>query len=171
MPRTTAPPPKRAAGIKRENLRNQLWPDSPTLFWDRNKVDGFTTVPRTLGLIITLIEMLAERQKGHDVARVYFELWCRIFDEGTTEIQDEEAVAFASGFVTSRKQRSWKERVKTLVDLGFIRVAPLGVRTSGLILVLDPHQVVKKLRSQNLVPDSWWGAYTKRATEIKYPLP
>ena len=69
------------------------------------------------------------------------------------------------------EQRIAKKRIKTLIDLGFLRVAPLGNKKCGLIFVVDPHRVVKKLRADGLVPDNWWGAYNKRASEIKYVLP
>jgi len=38
-------------------------------------------------------------------------------------------------------------------------------------LLIDPHQVVKKLKEDGKITGEWWGAYTKRAVEIGYTLP
>jgi len=88
--------------LKRQNLREQLWPGSSAEVWNRKVGKGFTTIPRTLGLMMTLIEELTERKEDHDVWKVYFELWCRAFDEGFLDGPDEESCAFAAGFTTER---------------------------------------------------------------------
>jgi hypothetical protein len=58
-----------------------------------------------------------------------------------------------------------------LAALGFIKVAPYGSRKQGYILLVDPHKIVKKLKEEGKIPNEWWGAYTKRASEIGYALP
>jgi hypothetical protein len=167
-----AVPAKTKMEEKRRNLRDQLFPGCAGDLWDRHQVNGFTTIPRTLGLIMTLIEQLAERKKGHDVSRTYFELWCRAFDDYLIEISDVEAFAFAAGFISrSRNVRSWEERVSALAELGFVRVAPNGGRKQGYVLLLDPHKVIKKLNENGKIDRGWWGAYAKRASEIGYVLP
>ena len=163
---------RNAASIRREKLREQFWPGSASEIWDRKKENGFSTIPRTLGLIMTLIDDLADRDKGKDVSRVYFELWCRNFDEAFIEIGDEEAMAFASGFTApNRNVRTWKERIDVLQKLGFIQVMPVGSKKHGYIFLPDPHKVIKKLKDEGRVSPSWWGAYVKRASEIGYVIP
>lgn len=163
---------RNAASIRREKLREQFWPGSAAESWDRKKENGFSTIPRTLGLIMTLIDELADRDKGKDVSRVYFELWCRNFDEAFIEIGDEEAMAFASGFTApNRNVRTWKERIDVLQKLGFIQVMPVGSKKHGYIFLPDPHKVIKKLKADGRVSPSWWGAYVKRASEIGYVIP
>jgi len=70
-----------------------------------------------------------------------------------------------------RNVRSWEERISTLEELGFVRVAPNGSKKRGYVLLVDPHKVVKQLKAGGKVSAEWWGAYTKRATEIGYALP
>lgn len=53
-----------AAAVKREALREQVWPGSSAEVWNRKVGKGFTTIPRTLGLVMTLIEELVERKRG-----------------------------------------------------------------------------------------------------------
>jgi hypothetical protein len=169
---TYGQPKINAAEAKRISLRNQVFPGAAVELWDRHQATGFTTIPRTLGLIMTLIEQLADRRKGHDVSRTYFELWCRAFDDYFIEVTDVETFAFAAGFVSrGRNVRSWEERIATLTELGFVRVAPNGSKKRGYILLVDPHVVVKKLKDDGKVSAEWWGAYTKRAIEIGYVLP
>jgi hypothetical protein len=102
----------------------------------------------------------------------YFELWCRAYDDYFIEVTDVEAFAFSAGFIyKGRNVRSWEERVKILASLGFIKVAPNGSKKQGYVLLLDPHKVIKHLHQSGKVPQEWWGAYTKRASEIGYVLP
>jgi hypothetical protein len=116
---------------------------------------------------MTLIDDLGG--KGMNSSRVYFDLWGRAFDESFVEVWDEEAFAFSSGFCSpGRNVRSWRERVKRLKDLGFVEVAPNGSRKFGYILLPDPNKVVRQLYKEGRVPAPWWGAYTKRLSEIGY---
>lgn len=161
---------KRAAVDRREKTRNALWPEAAGLVWDRKKEKGFCTIPRTLPLIMTLIDELA---KGKSAAQVYCELWTRAFDEGLVEVLDEEAMAFGAGYVTpGRGVRTWRERIDILEDYGFIEVKPNGSRKYGFVLLRHPHQVIRELRDTKLLPnENWWGAFIKRAAEIGAELP
>ncbi len=119
---------------------------------------------------MTLIDALAD--KGKDAGRVYFDLWGRAFDDYLVEVSDEEAFAFSSGYShPGRNVRSWRERVHVLENLGFLQISPRGSKRYGYILLLDPHKVIKKLHQQGKVTPNWWGAYTKRASEIGCVVP
>jgi len=153
---------------KRQKLRDSLWPDAKTLIWSRKTEDGYCSVPRTLPLVMTLINLLAPKSKG-DASRVYQELWCRVFDEGFVEIIDEEEHAFAAGYLTKgRSVRSWRERMDVLGDLGFIKARPKGSRKHGFILLVHPDIAVEELKraKPHDVPDHWYDAYSKRMIDI-----
>ncbi len=158
-------PAKHHAEIKREQLRDQLFPGSASEIYDRNIHDGFSTVPRTIGLILTLLEQLAA--KGKNVSRVYSELWFRTTDCKLIEIEDEADIAYASGLSVRR----WKERIDILEQLGFVRVAPNGARRYGYIFLPNPHDLVVQMRRNGQISDEWWGAFTKRCSKIGYKLP
>jgi hypothetical protein len=158
-------PPKNAAALKRETMREQLWPGSSAEIYNHRQTDGFVTIPRTLSLILGLIEELAV--KGKNTTRVYVDLWCRTWPEQFIEVSDEDTWAFASGLTV----KSWRQRIDVLKELGFIDVKPNGKRQYGYIVLLDPHKVVKKLHTAGKIKDHWYGAYVKRASEIKMPLP
>jgi hypothetical protein len=166
-------PPVKApnkAALRRRTLRDQLWSGVGDGLWHRTTEDGFSTVPRTLPLVMTLIDDL--KGKGRDISRVYFDLWCRQLDDSFVEVTDEEAFAYSSGYSTpGRNVRSWRERIETLRELGFVSVQPNGSRKYGYILLHHPHRVVLQLRAQGRVGEAWWGAFSKRANEIGAELP
>lgn len=149
---------RKKAEDKRRELRDQLWPGAANLIWNRTTDDGWCTVPRTLPLIMTLINEVAPKAKG-DPSRVYCELWSRVFDEGVIEMEDEADHAYAAGFVTTRGVRTWRERMDVLVDLGFIRVKPDGSRKYGYVLLVHPHDVVAALRKAKRVPEEWHNTF------------
>jgi len=156
---------KHPAEIKREQLRDQLFPGSANEIYDRNVHDGFSTVPRTLGLMLTPLEQLAE--KGKNVSRVYSELWFRTPDCKFIEVDDEDGIAYASGLSVRR----WRERIDILQELGFVKVKPNGARKYGYIFLPNPNELAVKLRKDDKVSDEWWGAFTKRCSKIGYRLP
>jgi hypothetical protein len=164
------PKPLKKAAQQRLNLRDELWPGESKSLWHRSTEDGFSTVPRTLPLIMTLIDQL--KDKGKDAARVYLDLWCRQMDDCLVVVSDEASMAYSSGYVTpTRNIRSWRERVDLLRDLGFVSVRPKGSREYGYILLRHPHRVVQELRAKGLVADNWWWEFTGRASEIGAQLP
>lgn len=164
----TKPIPKVA--LRRLALRDQLWPDESENLWHRTTEDGYSTIPRTLPLVMTLIDEL--KGKGKDAARVYFDLWCRQIDDSFVGVNDEESFAYSSGYSTpGRNVRSWRERIDILSDLGFVKVQPNGSRKYGYVVLLHPHRVVCELRAQGKISDAWWNAFIKRAGEIGAVLP
>src|SRR5439155_24798284 len=84
-------------------------------------------------------------------------------------ILDEEAHAFASGFINgSRSLRSWRERMDLLSECGFIRIERNGSRQYGYILLMHPHDVVEKLRGSGKYdfPPGCNTAFAKRFIDI-----
>lgn len=156
---------RKNASEKRRELRDRLWPDAGKVIWSRQTDDGYFSVPRTLPLVMTLINEVAPKPKG-DPSRVYCELWSRVFDEGFIEMEDEADHAFAAGFTTARGIRTWRERMDALADLGFIRVKPDGSRKYGYVLIVHPHDVVESLRKAKKVPEGWYNTYVDRAGKI-----
>jgi hypothetical protein len=136
--------------------------------WNRKSGKGFSTIPRTLSLIMSLIDQIGG--KGKNASRVYCDLWCRGFDLAMfVEVIDEQELAFSSGFVASRSVRTWQERIAE--KQGFIRVQAKGLRKHGFILLRHPHIVVQELREQRLVPDTWWNAFQSMVSTYKIRLP
>jgi hypothetical protein len=164
------PVKKKTVAERRIELRDDLWPNAADEVWSRKTEKGFSTIPRTLSLIMTLIDQIGP--KGKNASLVYCDFWCRVFDEAMLiEVTDEQELAYSSGFITPRSLRSWQERVNSLEKHGFIRVQAKGLRKHGFILIRHPHIVVQELRKKGLVPDSWWNAFRSMIATYKSKLP
>jgi len=164
--------PKRKAklALKRESLRDHLWPDSKDLFWSRKANDGWTTIPRVVPLLLHLIKVLSH--KGNP-ANVYLDLWARVFDEGIVTIKDENDCAYSAGYSGTRAVRTWREHMLRLQELGFIRIAPEGNREIAHVLLLNPLLVCSHLKAKagSTIPLEWWTAFVRRAQEIGARIP
>lgn len=159
---------KNRQSIKRSDLRDQLWPGCHDKFWDRTNNNGFTTVPRLLPLIMTLMGKLSGKL---DPSKVYFELWARVFDEGVVTITSPLDVAYAAGYTGKRAERTLNERLLRLHELGFINGKPDGNREWVHILIVNPLQAAVDLHAQGRVPAEWWSAFVRRAGEVGATLP
>ena len=155
---------------RRADLRDDLWPDCSGRVWFRKTEKGFTTVPRTLSLILRLIKHLST--KG-DASRVYLDLWLRAFDEGFVEILNEDDCAYCAGYSGTRGTRTWHHHVAELERLRFIATKPRGNRTVGFVLIINPHIVVRALKESGKrgLPEEWWTAFAARAKEIGAVVP
>ena len=149
-----------AASNRRVDLRDQLWPESRA--WVAEK--GFFQAPRTLPLLMSLISS-KEISGKKDASTAYFELWARNWGEGIVEITDEHDHAFAAGYEGTRALRTWRERIYLLEKAGFIKIAPIGGRQVGAILLVHPQDVLDKLRADGRIKDNWWNAYVVRKTK------
>ena len=156
---------------RRKRIRDDLWPDADDVTYSHKSEDGFFTSPRTLPMVARLAKSLSS---GIDPSQVYLELWARSFDPpGFVEIVDEEECANAAGFMGGggRSIRSWRERVRRLEELGFIRVGRKGSRKYAYVLILHPHRVVRSLEEKGSVPSSWQSLFRARLRDIGAPLP
>ncbi len=153
-----------ALAARRREECEKIFGDVADKVWNRKESKGFTTVPRVLPLMLTLIQFTS-RKKGNP-GRVYLDFWCRAYDEGYVEITDEGDLAYSAGYTGTRAVRSWQENTKQLEEMGFIRIAPRGVRKIGYVLILDPFRVATELKEKGEVPNEWWNAFTSRASKI-----
>lgn len=154
-------------------LREQLWPGCEPEVWSRKTSKGFTTIPRILPLILHLITILDKTKHGAkgNPSKVYLDLWCRAYDEGFLDVNDEDECAYSAGYTGSRAARTWKEHVKLLRDLGFVRTAKKGNREIGYILIVDPYWVAESLHEEKRVQEDWWNAFIARVHRTKAKLP
>jgi hypothetical protein len=124
--------------------RAKLWPnvDFRKQLWNRRRNDGFTTIPRTLPLIISIIDDLT---KGGPAGMTYFELWCRSFDEMYVSLSKSKEIAFCSGFIGQRAERTWAEKIRKLAELGFIKIEAGQAGPLSHALIMNPYLVIKKM--------------------------
>jgi len=131
---------------KAKALRDSCWPDlDDDKLWNRKLVKGFTTIPRTMPLIMNIIDSLT---KNKPAGMVYFVLWCRTFDESLLAIDNPMTLAFESGFTGERALSTWKDRMRSLVELGFIDAKEGPTGAHHYVLLFNPHKVVWDLKDR-----------------------
>ena len=154
------------ADQRRLDSREEIWPGSEAFVWNpgSDDVKGFSTVSRLMPWITALIRELAG--KGKDPTGVYWELWCRDFGQSIIEIKDEEEHAFAAGYLSNRALRTWREHIRLLQELKFIRIEACGNREIGYVLLIDPLAVAYWYHTQKQTPPGWWMSFSQRAKDI-----
>lgn len=152
--------------LKRQlEARAKIWPDVTNLMlWDRTERDGFSTIPRTMPLIMSIMDGLSG--KGFPVGQTYLELWCRLYDELFLTLNRPEEMAFYAGFTGQRAVRTWRDRVKRLADLGFIdlKSGPLGEMSYAVFF--NPYHIIKRAYLKGDVAEDKYRALVIRANEI-----
>lgn len=159
------PSTSKAAAKRKLELRQKLWPGvTEDHLWDRKNRDGFATIPRTLPLMLTIMNDLAD--SGKPVAPVYLELWSRLRDEGFLSLNSPQEMAFASGHTGQRALYTWRDRVTKLKELGFLDVKPGPFGALSYVLVWNPYHVIRKHYEEGRVREDKWQALIFRASEI-----
>ncbi len=151
---------------KRERLRKKFWPEIiEENLWLRKKTNGFTTIPRALSIISVIMNSLT---KGKPVSSTYVTLWCYVFDEMTVTIQRPRQMAMESGFSGQRSENTWRNRMKKLEELGFIKSKPGASGYFHYVLLLNPYLVVKQLyiNKNYKVPEDLYNTLADRIDEI-----
>lgn len=133
--------PRKKIAKRQQELRARLWPEiGPEWVWHRLTHDGFTTLPKGMPLIMSIMDDMA---KGQPVSTTFLDLWCRTFDEGFVTLSKPREMAFHAGFDGQRAERTWKQRLNILSELLFIslREGPSG--PASYALILNPYKVIK----------------------------
>jgi hypothetical protein len=148
-------------------LRDKLWPklDGKKL-WLRKGSKGFTTIPRTMPLLLEIMDSLSN---GKPISSAYLDLWCRAFDECFVTLNKPREMAFFSGYTGQRAEQTWVSRIKILQKLGFIDTKPGPSGQLSYALIWNPYDVVEqhyKKRTAGMREDLY-NALLQRANEIK----
>jgi hypothetical protein len=152
---------------KTRELRARLWPDINFTeeLWHRKINDGFITVPRTMPIILSIIDDLT---KGAPAGSTYLELWCRSFDEMYVSLSKAKEMAFHAGFIGQRAERTWAEKIRKLEELGFISVKAGQAGPLSHVLLLNPYLVIERLHKAKTLGLTLekYNAFIERAIEI-----
>lgn len=142
--------------------RTQLWPEvQESQLWNRKRDKGFTTIPRTLPMIMVIADHLSP---GTPVSSTYLDLWSRAFDEGFVKLDKPDEMALASGFKTQRRRHIWVQRLDLLERLGFIKLAPGAQGDRSFALLFNPYKVVRQLKPR--IPEMLYNALVAHANSV-----
>jgi hypothetical protein len=142
------------------------FPDVPEEFlWLRKKNQGFTTLPRTMPIIMQIIDNYSKNQPaGH----TYFSLWCRAPDHPLITIENPIIFAAEAGFSGVRAVDTWRRRMKTLQELGFIRTRKGASGDFHYVLLRNPNMAVEHLHltSDQKIQEELYSKFFDRILEI-----
>lgn len=163
-----APPkkPRKSIAQRQQELRDRLWPTHTAgHIWQRKHHDGFTTIPRTMPLMLDIMNDLAN---GQPISSTYLELWCRAYDECFVTLSKPREMAFHAGFSGQRGERTWRGRMKILADLGFIDLKEGPSGPMSYALILNPYLVIRRHMQQGHpgIRADKYNALMERAIEI-----
>jgi len=151
---------------KRLKLRQQHWPDvTDQDLWLRKDTGGWTSIPRGISLIMRIMDSLSPQKP---LSNTYMALWCYAFEEMTLTIQKPRQMALESGFTGQRAENTWRERMKKLEELGFIRSTGGVSGNFHNVLLMNPYHVVKTLNEGEKyeIPIALYNTLIDRAEEI-----
>ncbi len=144
MPVATIGRKRTKADQRRGQQRALLFGDVPQEeLWSR-EFNGWCWVPRTMPLILRAIRSLS---KGSSAAETYFALWCHCVSESIVEMSKKASLIAAAGYTGPASERTWKERMKKLDELGFIKIASGTHGDISCVLILNPHKVLRTHRA------------------------
>lgn len=144
MNATKAAKRRKTMSERATQMREEFWPDIDDAdLWHRKRNDGFATIPRTLAIVMAIIDSLS---KNKPAGQAYLVLWCRAWDESMLTIETPNIFAAETGFTGERALTTWRERMKTLKELGFIDAKAGASGEFHYVLILNPHVVIRKLK-------------------------
>lgn len=152
---------------KQAEIRKQVFGEiDKAHIWHRKLAKGFTTIPRTMPLLGSIMDVLSG--KGKPVSTTYLELWCRSNDDGFVTLSKQAEIAFASGFSGLRGVATWKERVRKLEDLSFLITKPGVSGSLHYVQLWNPYIIIKGHRESKTVgfPEDRYTALFERMVEI-----
>ena len=125
----------------------------PQMLWNRKVDKGWSTIPRTIPLIMEIMDKLSD---GNPPSKTYLALWSRAEDNNQNKedamvikisgILDQ--LAIESGFLSSRKISTLESRIKILENLGFIQTKTTNQKLFGkyeYILIIHPEVAIKSI--------------------------
>jgi len=156
---------KRMKMAERSKQQMELhFPGIPQDFlWHRKTNDGFTTVPRTLPIIMQAIDM---QSKGQPAGHTLFCLWARSPDNPVIVIENPATFAAEAGFIGERAVDTWRKRMKKLRELRMILTKPGPSGEFHYILLVNPNAALEWMRSHRLLQDGIYGRFVDRLMEV-----
>lgn len=146
-----------------EQMKIQFPDYSEELLWKRSRNHGYSTIPRTLPLAMQAIDA---QSKGQPAGHVLLCLWIRAPDHPLLTIDAPAAFATEAGFEGERAVDTWRRRMRTLRDLGFIEAKKGSTGDFHYVLLLNPNIGIEKLHRQSKTQTAFYGRFRDRLIDI-----
>lgn len=134
-----------------------------SLLWHRKTNDGFTTIPRTLPIVMQAIDM---QSKGQPAGHTLLCLWARSPDNPVIVIENTATFAAEAGFIGERAVDTWRKRMKKLRELFMIQTKPGPSGEFHYTLLVNPNAALEWMRSTGLVQDGIYARFLDRLMDV-----
>lgn len=131
--------------------------------WRRKTNDGFSTVPRTMPIVMQAVDAVS---KGKPPGHVLFCLWARSPDNPLIVIENPATFAAEAGFNGERAVDTWRKRMKRLRELSMIVTKSGASGEFHYVLLMNPNTGVEWMRSRGMVQDGLYGRFLDRMAEV-----
>ncbi len=131
---------KNAIVAKQLQQRELMWPGSEPRLWDRKKNKGFATIPKTMPIILQIMDDLSN---GKPVSSTYLGLWCETWDNSMVNTSKQQEMAHAAGFTGQRAVYTWGARMHLLHKLRFIDIKAGNSGPISHVLIWNPHRAIR----------------------------
>ncbi|MFG6459822.1 hypothetical protein ACG00X_23600 [Roseateles sp. BYS96W] len=131
--------------------------------WTRQKHDGYTTVPRTLPLVMQAVDA---NSKGQPAGHTLFCLWARSPDNPLLVIENPGTFAAEAGFTGERAVDTWRRRMKKLKELHLIDVEEGETHDFNYVLLLNPNVAMEHMYQRGWVSKRLFSRFENRAAEV-----
>jgi hypothetical protein len=133
------------------------------LLWQRKVNDGYSTIPRTLPLAMQSIDA---QSKGQPAGHTLLCLWIRAPDFPFLTIDAPAIFAAETGFEGERAVDTWRRRMRSLRDLGFIEAKKGPTGDFHYVLLLNPNVGIKKMHRAGKLQTALYGRFRDRLIDI-----
>ena len=156
---------RRATMAERATAQQQLHFPSvrPEWLWNRADNHGFSTIPRTLPLVMQAIDA---QSKGQPAGHTLFCLWARAPDASMLVIESPAVFAYEAGFRGARAVDTWRRRMKQLADLHFIGAKPGISGDFHYVLLLNPNVAMEQLLRDKKIQQELYFRFIDRVVDI-----
>lgn len=147
-----------------EQQMQVIFPTVPdALVWRRKAHHGFSTVPRTLPIVMQGVDA---QSKGQPAGHVLFCLWARSPDHPLVTIENPSSFAAEAGFIGERAVDTWRRRMRRLRELGLILTKEGASGEFHYVLLLNPNSALWQMKESGLVQDVLYARFMDRVIEI-----
>jgi hypothetical protein len=154
-----------AIAKKQLAIRELHWPNVEPHLWNRKAHKGFTTIPKTMPLILKAMD---EITKGAPVSSTYLTLWCCTWDNSFVVLNKAQDMADAAGFGGQRGVHTWATRMKKLQELHFIDIKPGKSGPMSNAIIWNPHLTLRYLHEKKTpgLTEATYNALIEWALEV-----
>jgi len=106
--------------------------------------------------------------KNQPVSKIYFDLWCRCYDDFFVTITNPKENATFSGFCGQRAVLTWEKRMRLLANLDFIDIKPGSNGDISYVIIWNPHVIIKEHHEKRTpgMREDLYNSLVARATDI-----